>query len=57
MSGNVVIAGDAIVAGIDFEDAEEAGEIEHAIVIQFDSAKAMGEALRDRTVNFTVFEE
>jgi len=50
---NVVIAGDAIYAGIDEHDA---AEIPTSILIQFPTQEALGQALRSGHVEFTVFE-
>ncbi|TJY57421.1 hypothetical protein E4T66_18615 [Sinimarinibacterium sp. CAU 1509] len=55
LSGNVVIAGDVIVAGISMEDAQETGELANAFVIQFADMESLRAALRARTVTFTVF--
>ena len=46
---NVIIAGDAIYAGIDEEDITK---IKNAVVIEFESKEQMGEALRARKFNF-----
>ncbi len=52
-TGNVVIAGDKIYAGIDEDDGSE---IPHSIVIEFENNEAMRKALRSGEARFTVFE-
>lgn len=52
--GNVVMAGDEVHAGVDEEDR---CVVSNAIVVEFDSAKDMGEALRKGFTNFTTFKE
>lgn len=57
-TGNVVIAGDSVFAGISDDPEEDAlTEFKYAMVIEFDSADAFGKALREGTAHFTVFED
>ena len=49
---NVIIAGDAIYAGIDENDQ---AEIKNAVVIEFESKEQMGEILRSRSMEFDFF--
>lgn len=51
---NVVVAGDAIYAGI---DEDEQTEIKNAIVIEFESAQQMREILRSRKMEFDFFRD
>jgi len=57
-TGNVVIAGDGVFAGISDDPEEDAlTEFKYAMVIEFDSAVAFGKALREGIAHFTVFED
>lgn len=54
-TGNVVIAGDEVLASIDHDD--EPSTCKDAIVIEFNSPQEMGKALRSGVAAFSVFEE
>ncbi|WP_396586432.1 exonuclease domain-containing protein [Bermanella sp. R86510] len=54
-TGNVVIAGDEILASIGHDD--EPSPCKDAIVIEFNSRQEMGKALRSGSASFSVFEE
>ena len=52
--GRAIIMGDYIYAGIDEDDIIE---IKNGLVISFDDAESMGEALRSKKIEFYYFDE
>lgn len=53
-TGNVVIAGDKVFAGIDESDRSTC---RHAMVIEFKTPEDLAKALREGVASFTVFED